>query len=129
MKHTKYSDISSLLVELCNAFSNDELKTLTKIGEKMSHDSTFNRLYTLEVKNRYIANSRDIKSGKYTPIDFTYLNNQICSKIENNGHTNAALLTEHTKFDYSDNQKDKLTSDKSKLLKQRIEKLSKNKIS
>lgn len=127
MNHTKYSDISSLLVELCNAFSDDELKILTHIGEKMSNDSTFNRLYTLEVKNRYLANIRDIKSGKYTPINFTDLNNQICTKINNNEHINVAFLPEYATFDHLDNKKDKLTADKSKLLKQRIEKLSKNK--
>lgn len=125
MSYSKYNDISSLLIELCDSFSDDELKMLSSIGEKMFSDSAFDRAYTLAVKAKYLENIRNIKNGVYTPISFSELNNQICSKIANNEQVDKVLLPEYAKFDHLDNKKDKLNLNKTKQLKQRILELHK----
>ncbi len=120
MNYSKYGDISSLLVELCSSFSDDELRELTDIGARMSNDSAFDRAYTLEIKSVYLANIKAINNGTYIPKSFTTLNSEICKKIENNEKNSAVLLPEYAKFDHMDNRKDKSNLEKAKELKARI---------
>ena len=84
MKYSRFDDVASLLIDLCEPFNNSELFSLMNIRLSMKKSKKFEKHYTAAVKGLYVKNFQSIKRETYQKQRFTDINNHLLDGIKNN---------------------------------------------
>ncbi|MBQ9271871.1 MAG: hypothetical protein IJ218_06385 [Alphaproteobacteria bacterium] len=83
MEYSRFDDVASLLIELCQPMNDKELVALMNVKISMSESKDFEKHYTAATKGLYVRHFQELKNHTYQPQRFSDINTHLIEGIKN----------------------------------------------